>query len=128
MFFALSQYESVLHALRRPPSSVALLGLRSEIAPATLRAYRGTYRPLVPPGDVEAAYCRMPVFLERALLPFQREGVRYGLQRHGRVLIADEMGVGKTVQAIALASCYQVGVIMLLVEMVLIVQSRLLEV
>jgi len=25
------------------------------------------------------------------------------------VLIADEMGVGKTVQAMALASCYQVG-------------------
>lgn len=89
----------------------------------------------------------MPPSLERALLPFQREGVRYGLAHGGRCLIAvsrpaggaaerswapsasayscwpgwgpsaaalsaavqDEMGVGKTVQAIALASCYQVG-------------------
>lgn len=40
------------------------------------------------------------------LLPLQ--GVLYGLTRHGRVLIADEMGVGKTVQALALAACYQV--------------------
>lgn len=36
------------------------------------------------------------------------QGVLYGLTRHGRVLIADEMGVGKTVQALALAACYQV--------------------
>ncbi len=40
--------------------------------------------------------------------PAQAEGVAFGLRRHGRILIADEMGVGKTVQAIALASCYQV--------------------
>jgi MoxR-like ATPase len=38
------------------------------------------------------------------------QGVLYGLTRHGRVLIADEMGVGKTVQALALAACYQVCV------------------
>ena len=35
--------------------------------------------------------------------------MRFGLAREGRVLIGDEMGVGKTVQAIALASCYRVG-------------------
>jgi hypothetical protein len=53
----------------------------------------------------------MPAPLQRALLPFQREGVRFGLARGGRCLLADEMGVGKTVQAIALAACYQVGVV-----------------
>ncbi len=37
------------------------------------------------------------------------QGVLYGLTRKGRVLIADEMGVGKTVQALALAACYQVS-------------------
>lgn len=52
---------------------------------------------------------RLPPGLLSALLPFQREGVRRGLQHQGRILIADEMGVGKTVQAIALAECYKVG-------------------
>lgn len=33
-----------------------------------------------------------------ALMPFQLEGVRFGLQRGGRCLIADEMGLGKTLQ------------------------------
>jgi hypothetical protein len=37
------------------------------------------------------------------------QGVLYGLTRKGRVLIADEMGVGKTVQALAMAACYQVS-------------------
>ncbi|MEW5314170.1 MAG: hypothetical protein WDW38_005685 [Sanguina aurantia] len=48
----------------------------------------------------------MPPSLAAALMPFQADGVRFGLERRGRVLIADEMGVGKTVQAMALASCY----------------------
>ena len=43
--------------------------------------------------EVELRYHAMPASLERALLPFQREGVRFGLRRRGRALIADEMGV-----------------------------------
>jgi SNF2 family DNA or RNA helicase len=46
------------------------------------------------------------VALRDALLPFQREGVRIGLQRDGRMLLADEVGVGKTLQALALAAAY----------------------
>ena len=42
-------------------------------------------------------------------MPFQRAGVQFALRREGRTLLADEMGVGKTVQAIAVASCYRVS-------------------
>ncbi|KAM1081096.1 hypothetical protein EV1_015507 [Malus domestica] len=49
---------------------------------------------------------KLPKKLLDALLPFQHEGVRFGLQRGGRCLIADEMGLGKTLQAIAIASCF----------------------
>ena len=41
-------------------------------------------------------------------MPFQKAGVQFALEREGRILLADEMGVGKTVQAIAIASCYRV--------------------
>jgi SWI/SNF-related matrix-associated actin-dependent regulator 1 of chromatin subfamily A len=40
------------------------------------------------------------------LMPFQREGVEFGIKNQGRVLIADDMGLGKTIQAIAIASYY----------------------
>ena len=46
--------------------------------------------------------------LERSLLPFQRDGVRFGtLACEGKCLIADEMGLGKTIQAIAIANRYR---------------------
>ena len=40
------------------------------------------------------------------LMPFQKEGVKFGVTRGGRILLADDMGLGKTVQALALASYY----------------------
>lgn len=36
-------------------------------------------------------------------MPFQREGVLFGVRHQGRLLIGDEMGLGKTLQALALA-------------------------
>ena len=48
----------------------------------------------------------LPRDLLSSLYPFQREGVEFGLERGGRCLIADQMGVGKTIQALAIAACY----------------------
>lgn len=45
--------------------------------------------------------------LVNALMPFQKEGVLFGIQKQGRCLIADEMGLGKTYQALALADFYK---------------------
>ncbi|KDO54572.1 hypothetical protein CISIN_1g001912mg [Citrus sinensis] len=49
---------------------------------------------------------KLPKSLLDVILPFQLEGVRFGLRRGGRCLIADEMGLGKTLQAIAIAACF----------------------
>lgn len=59
--------------------------------------------------EAEERFGSMLPYLRRALMPFQRAGVHFALRREGRVLLADEMGVGKTVQAIAMASCYRVS-------------------
>ncbi|XAR50004.1 DNA helicase [Bertholletia excelsa] len=48
----------------------------------------------------------LPKKMLESLLPFQLEGVTFGLRRGGRCLIADEMGLGKTLQAIAIACCF----------------------
>ena len=59
--------------------------------------------------EAEERFGSMPPHLRQALMPFQRAGVHFALMREGRILLADEMGVGKTVQAIAVASCYRVS-------------------
>lgn len=45
--------------------------------------------------------------LNGTLLGYQRGGVSYGIDKGGRLLIADDCGLGKTVQAIALAAYYK---------------------
>ena len=53
---------------------------------------------------VENLLQRLPLKLKHSLLPFQWEGVRFGLRRGGRCLLADEMGVGKTIQ-VSILNC-----------------------
>ena len=43
----------------------------------------------------------------QALYDFQKDGIKFGIERKGRILLADEMGVGKTVQAIGIALMYK---------------------
>lgn len=70
--------------------------------------FRKSQSPVDAAEEVQKRLAAIPGPLASALLPFQQEGVKWGLAHGGRVLIADEMGVGKTVQAIALASAYRV--------------------
>ena len=49
----------------------------------------------------------LPKKLKNALYDFQVEGIKFGIEHHCRFLLADEMGVGKTIQAIALAYLYR---------------------
>lgn len=55
---------------------------------------------------VEELIKKLPRKLLDTLLPFQMDGLKFGLQRGGRCLIADEMGLGKTLQ-VALTSIFQ---------------------
>ena len=50
---------------------------------------------------------QLPRTLKNALYDFQVEGVKFGIEHHCRFLLADEMGVGKTIQAISLAYLYR---------------------
>lgn len=44
--------------------------------------------------------------LIRSLLPFQIDAVCYAIRRYGRILLADDMGTGKTRQSLAIAAAY----------------------
>ena len=45
--------------------------------------------------------------MSKKLLPFQLEGIKFVIKRNGRALIGDEMGCGKTLQAVALLQHYR---------------------
>ena len=50
---------------------------------------------------------KLPPNMLKTLYEFQKEGINFGIKKNGRVLIADEMGVGKTIQAIGISAIYQ---------------------
>ncbi|XP_050223840.1 uncharacterized protein LOC126673653 isoform X2 [Mercurialis annua] len=70
----------------------------------------GKWEPLRPEHlcdeKVDELIGKLPRKILDVLLPFQLDGLRFGLRRGGRCLIADEMGLGKTLQAIAIAGCF----------------------
>ena len=58
--------------------------------------------------DFEMAFSAqsLPPTMRDSLFPFQHAGVAFGIRRHGRFLLGDEMGVGKTIQALAVSAIY----------------------
>ncbi|CAD8095659.1 unnamed protein product [Paramecium sonneborni] len=57
--------------------------------------------------DNQICYEKIDKTLHETLYQYQRDCVKQGLKFNGRILIADDMGVGKTVQSLALASMYR---------------------
>lgn len=102
--FKLSDYDSVLKCLKKVPC------IQSQEIPYTTRMVVHKFSQVV--GDhwiplmeghyseeqVDELLGKLPKSLRDALLPFQLEGIKFGLRRGGRCLIADEMGLGKTLQ------------------------------
>ena len=56
---------------------------------------------------IERKIENLPKKLRKSLYDFQIDGIKFGIEHHCRFLLADEMGVGKTIQAISLAYIYR---------------------
>lgn len=52
-------------------------------------------------------WSRIETILLESLFPFQKEGIEFAIKRNGRIILADDMGLGKSIQALGIASYYQ---------------------
>jgi SWI/SNF-related matrix-associated actin-dependent regulator 1 of chromatin subfamily A len=97
--FPFSRYKDVVKALKTESAPDAI----GELAPTVVSTLGLSARIK----DDSMRYGHIPPELEAKLMPFQRDGIRFILQRGGRALLGDEMGLGKTVQALGVASAYR---------------------
>jgi SWI/SNF-related matrix-associated actin-dependent regulator 1 of chromatin subfamily A len=49
----------------------------------------------------------LPEAMLKVMFNFQKEGVKFGISKFGRLLLGDEMGVGKTIQALGIAYVFK---------------------
>lgn len=102
--YNLKDYEAVVKALRIGRVDFEDIPYVTRRAISVLsRSYaEGRWEPCRPEHlsdeKVDELIRGLPKSLLEVLLPFQVEGVKFGLRRGGRCLIADEMGLGKTLQ------------------------------
>ena len=92
--FPLLEYDRFEQRVRSQKKN--LLSRSGHIPPATLKSYRQDLS--MGEEQIKARLSKMPESLYDALLPFQREGVTFGIRKNARILIADEVRVSNCEQ------------------------------
>lgn len=94
----LSHYREILSQLDeedRPEEA-------NKIPEETLRVFEN---PKTAEVNFDLKYLDAPI--RNTLYPFQKEGIKMALSKKGRVILADDMGLGKSIQAIAISLYYR---------------------
>ncbi|XP_071562145.1 SWI/SNF-related matrix-associated actin-dependent regulator of chromatin subfamily A-like protein 1 [Temnothorax nylanderi] len=100
--FHLNDYDSLLQKLTSNNCNITV----SRIPEAVFQIFK---RNLKSDNQVksEQDLSKIDEKLTDALMPFQRDGICYGISKNGRCLIADDMGLGKTIQALGIAHYFK---------------------
>ncbi|XP_076461334.1 SWI/SNF-related matrix-associated actin-dependent regulator of chromatin subfamily A-like protein 1 [Babylonia areolata] len=101
--FSIQDHETLLKAVSGLQPDVQVEPLPKAVLQVFGLKSSGDSRGVIPEADLS----QVDKVLVDSLMPFQREGVNFGIHLNGRVLIADDMGLGKTLQAICLACVYR---------------------
>ncbi|CAD6227673.1 GSCOCG00001353001-RA-CDS [Cotesia congregata] len=98
--FDITEYKDFMNGLKNVPMV--------EITPLPQYVYRVFKENANPkPQKAEPDLSRIDPKLMETLMPFQREGILFGINKNGRCMIADDMGLGKTIQALGIAHYYE---------------------
>ncbi|XP_067014077.2 SWI/SNF-related matrix-associated actin-dependent regulator of chromatin subfamily A-like protein 1 [Anabrus simplex] len=97
--FLVEDHKAVMNALRSLKDEVSVSPLPRMILEVLAKSSKERE-----PSSIDLSRID-PVLLDH-LMPFQREGVCFGVSKGGRCLIADDMGLGKTIEALGIAHYY----------------------
>ncbi|XP_016766815.2 SWI/SNF-related matrix-associated actin-dependent regulator of chromatin subfamily A-like protein 1 isoform X2 [Apis mellifera] len=99
--FHLKDYETLMEKIINFKSNVQITGLPKIV----LQIFRKNDTSINTIENIDLSDID-PKLLEN-IMPFQREGICYGISKGGRCMIADDMGLGKTIQALGIAHYFR---------------------
>ncbi|XP_043501144.1 SWI/SNF-related matrix-associated actin-dependent regulator of chromatin subfamily A-like protein 1 isoform X1 [Polistes fuscatus] len=99
--FHLKDYDNLIRKLIELKSNLSII----QIPASVMRLFKkndcsSNIKPCIDLSSIDET-------LRSTLMPFQEEGICYGISKKGRCIIADDMGLGKTIQALGIASYFQ---------------------
>lgn len=102
--FHIDDYNNLLQDIRMVFGTKIII---SSIPSFVLQAFRNNLRKKSEEKLQVSIEGKIDKILLSQLMPFQKEGVMYGIRNNGNCIIADDMGLGKTIQALGIAHYFQ---------------------
>ncbi|PNF23884.1 hypothetical protein B7P43_G13718, partial [Cryptotermes secundus] len=98
--FALEDYDVLMRKVQCLKGAVSISGLPDYVLKTFLKTSHE------PESFKDVDLSRIDKTLLDSLMPFQREGICFGISKKGCCLLADDMGLGKTIQSLGIAHYY----------------------
>jgi len=108
--FDLKEYDDLIKKIgtQLKKGSISISPLPKLLREVFKDALSGKSTPRIDPKyDLDLLKTKIDMNIIKSLLPFQIEGIAFGIQQQGRLFLADDMGLGKTVQGLAIANYYK---------------------
>lgn len=100
--FHIDDYNSLIQKLKNHESNISVTGIPQTILQIFKKRLKSEQENIL-----EQDLSKIDRTLISSLMPFQQEGVCFGISKGGRCMIADDMGLGKTIQALGIAHYFQ---------------------
>ncbi|KAI4496168.1 hypothetical protein M0802_008035 [Mischocyttarus mexicanus] len=99
--FHLKDYDNLLKKLRDCKPNLSIITIPASVINLFKKNYYSFN--MISPVDLFS----IDETLRSKLMPFQQEGICFGISTKGRCIIADDMGLGKTIQALGIAHYFK---------------------
>ncbi|EFN86322.1 SWI/SNF-related matrix-associated actin-dependent regulator of chromatin subfamily A-like protein 1 [Harpegnathos saltator] len=95
--FHINDYENLMQKLIRHELKISI----TRIPETVLQVFKRNLKFDIQTSEPDLS--KIDKTLIDTLMPFQQDGLCYGISKNGRCIIADDMGLGKTIQALGIA-------------------------
>ncbi|XP_050455855.1 SWI/SNF-related matrix-associated actin-dependent regulator of chromatin subfamily A-like protein 1 [Cataglyphis hispanica] len=100
--FHINDYDSLMEKLMHHEPNISIARIPQTILQIFKKSLKSEHEKIL-----KQDLTKIDKKLTDSLMPFQQDGICFGISKGGRCMIADDMGLGKTIQALGIAHYFQ---------------------